>query len=385
MKRRDLFCLGRQAALSAFAANTLGRRELFAQKKSQVAPGSLEQRVAGLLQAYDAQGNHRTGTDADNASAQWLAHEARQAGAEASLESFTLSRVDPQLCYLRIGEYRIDAVPLFDASFTGPEGVEGSIGALGSDAEIALVESQVAEPREPTAEDRDEVAEARRSWHKAVVVLTAGVRPGLYLLNASSFRKPFGPPVLQVSSIHSEWLRERAETRAKAALVAHVQRKTVQAYNLTAKVAGRTPALAPVVLMAPRSGWWQSVSEQGSRIVCMLEAMRTLAAGRPKRDCLFVAFSGHELGFLGVEPYINRRPDLIRRAHAWIFFGSNVGSPRRRNRIHTSDDALEKWAVAAMEKEGLAADTKVPHDANARGGRHNSTRRGTLFHSRVPE
>ena len=108
--------------------------------------------------------------------------------------------------------------------------------------------------------------------------------------------------------------------------------------------------------MAPRSAWWQSVSEQGSRLVCRLEAIRVLAAARPARDCLFVALSGHELGYLGIEPYIRRRPDLIKRAHAWIFFGSDIGSPRRQNRIQASDDALEQWAVAVMEREGLVVD-----------------------------
>jgi hypothetical protein len=275
---------------------------------------------------------------------------------------------------VRIGEHRIDAVPLFDAGFTGPEGVEGTIGPLGSDADIALVESEVAEPGEsstqrPNAErvGSIEVAEARHSRHKAVVVLTRGVRPGLYPLNASNFLKPFGPPVLQVSGIHSEWLQKSAAARAKIAVVAHVRRTTAQALNVTAKIVGRVPVLGPVVLMAPHSAWWQSVSEQGSRLVCWLEAIRVLAAARPARDCLFVALSGHELGYLGIGPYIKRRPDLIKRAHAWIFFGSDIGSPRRQNRIQASDDALEQWAVAVMEREGLAVDTKVGHDATARG------------------
>jgi hypothetical protein len=373
-KRRDLFWFGGQAAISAFAAGAIGGGELFAQRKAQLPPGSLEQRVAALLQAFDAQGNHRTGTEVDNASAQWLAHEARLGGAETSLEPFSLSRVDPQSCYLRIGEHRIDAVPLFDAGFTGPEGMEGTIGPLGSDAEIALVASEVAEPGEsstqrPNAErvGSIEVAEARRSRHKAIVVLTRGVRPGLYLLNASNFLKPFGPPVVQVSGIHSGLLQDSAAARAKVILVDYVRRTTAQAFNVTAKIVGRVPALGPVVLMAPRSAWWQSVSEQGSRLVCWLEAIRVLAAATPARDCLFVALSGHELGFLGIEPYIKRRPDLIKRAHAWIFFGSDIGSPRRQNRIQASDDALEQWAVAVMEREGLAVDAKVAHDATARG------------------
>src|SRR5262245_45099022 len=86
---------------------------------------SLEQRVVSLLKAYDAQGNHRTGTAVDHASAHWLAQEIRRLGIEPSLEPFALSRVDPQLTYARIGDRRIDGVPMFDGAFTPLDGVSG--------------------------------------------------------------------------------------------------------------------------------------------------------------------------------------------------------------------------------------------------------------------
>jgi hypothetical protein len=92
-----------------------------------------------------------------------------------------------------------------------------------------------------------------------------------------------------------------------------------------------------------------------------------LAAAKPARDCLFVAFSGHELGFLGIDADTNRRPDLIKRAHAWIFFGSDIGSPRQQNLIHASDEALEQWGIAAMRDEGLNVDARAPRDSKARG------------------
>jgi hypothetical protein len=45
---------------------------------------TLEQRVAAVIQAYDGQGNHRTGTEVDRVSAEWLANQVRQLGVEAS-------------------------------------------------------------------------------------------------------------------------------------------------------------------------------------------------------------------------------------------------------------------------------------------------------------
>ena len=111
------------------------------QQTDQSLPGALEQRAASLLQAFDAQGNHRTGTAVDNASAEWLAGHVRQLGIEPSHETFTLSRVDPQLAYARLANRRIDGVPMFDATFTSAEGVSGRLGPLGSDADIGLAET----------------------------------------------------------------------------------------------------------------------------------------------------------------------------------------------------------------------------------------------------
>src|SRR5215831_3994870 len=366
MNRRDLCLVGGRLAVSAFAANKISHDILLAQKAPPSSDDGLEQRVAGVLQAYDAQGNHRTGTEVDNGSAEWLAAQARQYGAGASLEPFSLSRIDPQSCYLRIAGRRIDSVPVFDAGFTGPEGVRGRLGPLGSDAEIGLAESEPAKITEPGIEQRDQVLKARHSQHKAVVVLTRGIRPGLYLLNAADFLKPFGPPMLQISSSENEWLRKMAAERTEAALVAHVTSTAARAFNVVAKIAVSNPALGPLVFMAPRSAWWQCTTEQGSRLACWLEVIRVLAAARPARDCIFVALSGHELGLLGIDPFIRSRPEPVKRARAWIFFGSGIGVPRQPNVVHASDDALEQWIVAALEKEGLTVNTKVAHDSRAR-------------------
>jgi hypothetical protein len=367
MKRRALLVNGGQALVFGLAARATPSGLLPTRQESQDPSDTLEQRAAAVIQDYDAQGNHRTGTEVDRASAEWLASRLRHLGAEPSLEPFTFSRIDPQSCYLRVGDRRIDSLPLFDAGFTGSEGVRGRLGRLGSDAEIALIESEPPSFSDPGNEQRGQVQEARHSGHKAIVVLTRGPRPGLFLINARGFTKPFGPPMLQISSAESAWLKEQADRHAEATLVAEVRRTTTQAYNLTAKIPGSNPALAPLVLMAPRSGWWQCASEQGSRLACWLEVARVLAAVKSERDSLFVAFSGHEVGFLGVDPYIKRRPDLIRRAHAWIFFGSDIGAPRQPNVLHASEDALEQWAVTSLEKEGLTVNTKVRHDSTARG------------------
>ena len=349
--RREFLLVGVQGALLALAACAT---KTSTRLDDEPAVSSLERRIADIVQAYDSQGNHRTATGGDVASANWLADETRKAGAEAMLEPFDLSRVDPQECYVSIAGRRIDGVPLFDAGFTDDVGVRGGLGPLGSDCEIGLTESEPSRLTDPGSESRRAVlTEVRRSRHKAVVLITRGTRPSLFLLNAPAFMKPFGPPTLQVSSGESAWLHEQSRAGADVNLVAKVQRQPARAANVTARIAGIDSSLAPVVISTPRSGWWQCASERGGGLACWLEAVRMLVAMKPKRDCLFVAFSGHEIGWLGMQDYLRRRPDLVKRAYVWLHFGANVGAPQQPNMINSSDDPLEQWAVAAMEKEGL--------------------------------
>lgn len=354
IRRREILAIGSQTALLTLTA--------CATKSQGIATAGLdiERRVAAVVQTYDSQGDHRTATKGDIASADWLAEQVRRAGAEAMLEPFDLSRVDPRACYVSIANRRVEGVPLFDASFTDGAGVSGRLGPLGSDSEIGLTESEPSRLTDPGSESRRAVlTEVRQSQHKAVVLITRGSRPGLFLLNAPAFTKPFGPPTLQVSSAEAAWLQDSARVRAQVTLVAKVDRTAARASNVTARIAGTDPSLAPIVVSTPRSGWWRSAGERGGGLACWLEAVRALAAFKPKRDCLFVAFSGHEISWLGMRDYLKRRPDQIKWAHLWLHFGANIGAPRQPNMINASDDALEQWAASVMEKEGLAVNRRA--------------------------
>jgi len=364
MERRAFVTATGQTALLAL---TGGVAKLGAMLQATPTIAGVEERVAAIIEAYDAQGNHRTATTIDRLSGEWLAGQVRRLHVNPVFEPFTVNRVDLQSCYVRIAERRVDGVPLFDAGFTGVQGFTGKLGLVGSDADIALVESEPAQVANTDPVQRDQVEQARGGRYKGVVVLTRGPKPGLFLLNADRFNTPAGPPMLQISSSETEWLHQQSAARAEATLVAHVSRNTTQAFNVAARIAGSNAALAPLVVMAPRSGWWACTSEQGSRIACWLEVMRAVSVGKPLRDCFFVALSGHELGLIGIDPYIKRHPDLLRRSHAWIFFGSDLGAPRQPNLIHASDETLEQWGVAAMQKEGIAVNERARHDSIARG------------------
>lgn len=352
----------------------------------------LERRVSRVVEEYSQQGFHRTGTAVDRRSADWLYEEVRRAGLAPAREPFTLSRIDPGEASITVEGRRIEGLPLFDGAFTGAGGVGGRLGPAGSDAEIGLAEGA---PNSAAAGALGDVRRQQR--HTALVFVTRGGRPGLCPSNADSFLAPFGPPVVQVSSEESAFLIGRAERRAEIHLAAPATRTPATAFNITARVKGRNGRLRPLVVMTPRSGWYSCASERGGGIVCWLELMRTFARQQPERDVIFVASSGHELGHLGIDAFIERYAGIVKQSAGWIHLGANIGAamrpgtaaardddPAQRhaapaagggNTIQASDDELEAVLSRAMSEAGLGIGRRNPR-GTVPGGEAEAVHRG---------
>lgn len=316
---------------------------------------SLQIRAAQVLREYDAQGDHRTGTAVDGASAAWLAEQVRAVGAKPRRESFALERIEPVACFLESDGRRLDGLPAFDGSFTDERGMTGVLGPLDSDADIALLETT------PNGEYSPAFAHALASGsgHRAFVVVTQGGTPGLAPVNAPCFTRPHDRPVLMLSSVEADWLRQQATQRARVRLVLQVVRCPATADNVTARIGGAFPNKAPVVVMTPRSGWWNCASERGGGLVCWLEALRAAVNAPPSRTLLFTANSGHELGHLGLDAFRAHHPEARDGVHAWLHFGANIGARGSQLVLQYATDALGDMAKAALAQHGLRADRVV--------------------------
>jgi hypothetical protein len=335
----------------------------------------VQRRIGTVIRAYEEQGFHRTGTAADQISGDWLANEVCQIGLEPMREEFSLSRVDPVGASLVVNGRKIEGLPFFDGAFTNSAGIAGPLGSLNSDATIGLAEIP------PNGAEAGALGEARRqNRHQAIVVITRGARPGFCPSNADSFLRPFGPPVLQVSSEEAPLLADCTRQGSKALLTAHVERVQTQASNVITVVSGTNKSIAPVVVMTPRSGWWWCASERGGGLACWLEIMRATHHAKPVRDVLFVASSGHELGHLGLDAFIERRPGLVPAAKAWIHLGANIGASQGPgNNLQASDDEMESTMAEAMIKAGLRIDQRHPRGAVPRGEAENVHRAGGRY------
>ncbi len=139
-----------------------GSTAAFAQQNRSSAP---ERRIGQIIRSYEEQGIHRTGTEVDRVSGDWLMAQVREAGLQPERETFSLSRVDSVDASVSASDRRIEGLPLFDAAFTSSDGVRGSLGALGSEADTGLAEAapNTLEP-EHLAKRAARIAIARSSW-----------------------------------------------------------------------------------------------------------------------------------------------------------------------------------------------------------------------------
>src|SRR6202040_1754822 len=203
------------------------------------------------------------------------------------------------------------------------------------------------------------------------------------LLNAEQFRHPYGAPAVHVSSTDRPALVEAIAQHAPARLVNVSRRTATRAINVVVTLRGSRPSSAPVVVMTPRSSWWQSTAERGGGLVCWLESLRALIAAPPACNVIFTANSGHELGHLGLDDFMARRSGWERPISeggaTWIHFGANIGASDGQLSLQSASDELRQLTEAELVRAGqppdvIAPKTLVPsgetRDIHRAGGRY---------------
>ena len=316
-------------------------------------------RISKDIQGWDAISDHRTGTKGDALTARWIDGELRQLGLDPVIDQFDFQRRVLHECYVACADKRADGVPLFDGGYTDAAGLHAPLSNLGRTSDIGLTPFGPG-PWHPGTRDLEQAR--RDDMHQAIVAVAAGdlVRPGLALLNADDYAAPYGPPVLQVATEHRQWLEAARDAAEPVQLVAHVTLEHTQASNVQARISGADTSLPPLVVMTPRSAWWTCTSERGGGISLWLECARHFAANRPDRTVIFTANTGHELGHVGLQRYLDSVPELASQAHAWVHLGANFAATGSDLRFQASTQELMSEGLAALTAGGIDEYTVTP-------------------------
>ena len=248
---------------------------------------TIKKNIEEDLIKWDSIKLHRTGTEGDNETAYWLADEIKKFGLTAELDSFNFIKRTPGKCEVTNGTHTAIGLPMFDGGSTSSNGIKGPHGSLNTDDVIAITKYSSSTNDESSIN----LNEAREKNKHPAIVAIADVFPnipGLAVLNAESYRKPYGPPVLQVATQEGEWLMRLKADEQISVSVELIDEKS-DAINVQTKIEGKDQSLSPLVVMTPKSGWWTCTSERGGGITIWLNAMRYLSKNQPNRNIIFTA------------------------------------------------------------------------------------------------
>src|ERR1041385_2407603 len=154
-------------------------------------------------------------------------------------------------------------------------------------------------------------------------------------------------------------------SRSAAPRVSSARRRTrANAFNVVVMLTCTQRGRPPVVVMTPRSSWWQSTAERGGGIVCWFESLRALIVAPPACDVVCTANSGHELGHLGLDDFIARRPGWDRPpgegGATWIHYGANLGAAGGELSVVSPEDDLRELAQTELALAGRPPDVLAP-------------------------
>ena len=294
---------------------------------------------------------HRTGTKGDEQTAFWLADEIKKCDLQPQLDSFSFTKRTPGKCEVTNGTFKAKGLPMFDGGSTSSKGITEVSGSLNEKNVIAVTKYSSSTMDEASLR----LNEARKEDNHLAIVAIADVAPnapGLAVLNAESYRKPFGPPVLQVATKEQDWLLNLNKNEELTVFVQLTDEKS-EALNIQTKIEGKDKSLSPLVIMTPKSGWWTCTSERGGGIAIWLNAMRYFAQNKPNRNVIFTANTGHELSHIGLDHFLENNPSLVKEAHAWVHLGANFAAKKGNVLWQASNKDYMNIGIEELTSKGL--------------------------------
>lgn len=288
------------------------------------------------LVAYASIGLHRTGTEEDRRTTAWLDQQLRSFGLNTQVEPFEFNRFAVRKAALQTKDG--SAVPVFPYWYSGTTGKDGINARLvdvgtgsqaGFDAAMPsgqLVLADIALRERAFFSDLANVIKRSSAAGAAGVVAVIHGTPDnlIAAANAESEAGLCGLPVLFVSAEDGDRLRKELHDPVHFTLDAAMD------VGHTANVVATLPGTSSDTLMigTPINGWFTAASERGGGVGTLLTLARAQAEHarktKPGKTLVFVFTAGHELGYLGLQRYIDAHPEVIKKTYAYVHLGASV-------------------------------------------------------------
>lgn len=239
-----------------------------------------------LVAHYAGLGDHRTGTDVDRATVDWITDLLHQKGAEVTRHAYSFplfagevhgsgsaegTELEP-LYYSAVGEYTEDAAHVASISFNESH----------SDGAIARALQQITQ-------------DTHAAGARIAIVATRSATGGLCAIN----RAPQPPGDVPICLAPGRALAPLSQGQAGGRFTAEIS--TGHSENVSAFFPCATSEQAPLVVTTPLSGWFACAGERGTGIAIAVSVAEALSRQVP---VLLVMPTGHELGYFGAARFV---------------------------------------------------------------------------------
>lgn len=285
-------------------------------------------------------GIHRTAYPGDIRTAEWVRDEMALAGFEATLLPWQLNQVFLGEVVLEVAGKPYDAFPAWYPKLTGPTPLTAQLALFNPGGASGYLQGKVAyiPLRRVRFDDLTEggiseyAAEVASDGAIGLCVPITGLVPDSGLVKAGNVRgnrqEPQPIPTLFVAPKDDVELGMAASAGAEVHLTIDGEDRrgddAVLAYNVVARIE-RGPRW--IVVTTPLSGWFGCGGERGPGVSLFLGLARWIGRQESDVSYLFIANSGHELGYLGAEISLEevdvpRPEDVV----AWIHLGAAIAT-----------------------------------------------------------
>lgn len=273
---------------------------------------------------YDALGEHRVGSAADDATTQWLSRKLTDAGFAITRQPFAYPLFTPDVSRIELGTAQIETFAAWppvvtDGALKAPIVMASAADVTGK---IALIDFAYGPGAAWSARGvGGEVMAVLGRGAVACVVVTEGPTGGVIALNAEPEKFAWPKPVVIAGGRDKDALIAAAGAGRDVVLTNTGSVKVdATAENVVAKRAGKGKT---VVVTTPKSGWFHCAGERGTGIALFLEAARWLAA-ETECDLLFGCSSGHEINYMGSHLFLAHHAPPASDVRLWLHIGANA-------------------------------------------------------------
>ncbi len=316
----------------------------------------MHDRMMSDVEHYFDMGIHRTGTDVDRRTSDWLEQRMRSAGLSTRRQRWSIRQYFSEHCGVVLDQDELEAFPIW-YSPSIPEGITAPLTAVGSpdcDGCAPGAIGYISGPRTRAWWQAFRRALADDQRLKAAIAVSGREQTG-GLIEAENVApedvgRDLAVPILQVrSSDIARYEQALAQEEPVTLHLAAEARDDTAADNVMGIKEGGDDW---IVISTPSSGWFRCAGERGPGIAILLALAESIGARDSRYSYLFTANSGHELGFWGArvihEEGFLPPPD---RTRTWLHLGASIATPewREHDGVYRPDPEMSRCLLQTTD------------------------------------